>query len=743
MKQVLVFFAGLWLVCNPTSVLAGEVPSFANDVVPILTRLGCNQGACHGKGAGQNGFRLSLRGYAPDMDHASLTRDFPARRISFADPESSTLLRKIVGSAPHEGGKLVSREDRAYQVLLSWIRSGAPGPRSDDPRLVRLAVTPTRIIGKPGDASQLQVHGTFSDGKDRDLTWLCRFDSNDAGMAEVNVRGEVRIRRHGETAIRIGFQTEVAVVPVTAAQDRIVDPNRLAVRDNFIDEHVFNKLAALRIEPSDLCGDAEFLRRAYLDTIGVLPTPAEARSFLADRSLDKRNRLIEHLLARPEFNDHWAVFLGDLLQNRKERDHDVRGPQGVRSFHDWIRKQVTANRSWDEIAREVLLASGSTQANPAVGYYIVTVGEHGDPARSEVVDSVAQAFLGTRIGCARCHNHPLERFTQDDFYHFAGFFSRVKLDRQDPKKGPTTLRLLGANDNEKQHRTQKVGVNQPRTGKFLEPRPLDRSVVPTIAPTSDPRLPLVAWITGPDNEAFSGSMVNRVWKHFLGVGLVEPVDDLRASNPPSNPELWKALTSEFVRQRYDLRRLMRLILQSRTYQLSSATRPGNATDTRFYSHYYARRLPAEVLLDAIASATGVPDRFEEHPVGTRAGQLPDPASKSYFLTLFGRSERVTACACERSGDVTMPQLLHLQNGEGVMEKMRSGDGRLKKLLGSGKSDEEVVAELFLAALSRLPGESQLAAMKKVLSESAGEGREEAYRDLFWAILNSKEFAFQH
>jgi hypothetical protein len=741
--RLVVTTALLVLTLAPSAALSADAsaPSFVNDVVPILTRYGCNQGACHGKGAGQNGFRLSLRGYAPEMDHAWLTREYSGRRISMADPESSTLLRKVSGQAPHEGGKLLSKGDRAYGTLLAWLRAGAPGPRKEDATLRELKVEPASLTLQPGQTRQLRVTASFSDGQVRDVAWLCKFEADDAGMTEVSAAGLVRVLRHGETAIRVMFQSEVQVVLVTSPQGKSVDPARLAKKNNFIDEHVFSKLAALGIEPSDLCTDAEFLRRAFLDTIGVLPTPAEVRSFLADSRPDKRNRLIDNLLGRPEFIDHWTLFLGDLFQNRKERDHDVRGQKGVRGFHAWLRRQVKANRPWNELARDVLLASGTTTDSPAVGYYIVTVGEHGDPATSEVVDSVAQAFLGTRIGCARCHNHPLERYTQDDFYHFAGFFSRVKLERQDPKKGPTTLRVLGANGKDPQMAKARVGVSQPRTNVFLEPQPLDRSAVGTIKPGDDPRVPLVKWITDPKNEYFSGAMVNRVWRHYFGVGLVEPVDDLRPSNPPTNAALWAALNKSFVEGRYDIRHLMRLILQSRTYQLSSTTRPGNETDRRFFSHYYARRLPAEVLLDALSAATEVPDTFVGYPAGIRAGQLPDPGLRSYFLTLFGRSGRVTACACERSGEVTMPQMLHLQNGESVLFKIRAMDSRLTKMLRERKPNDTIIEELFLATLSRPPTEANRAAVRKALA--AGEAREDVMKDLFWALLNAKEFCFNH
>jgi hypothetical protein len=710
--------------------------SFLNDVEPILTRAGCNSGACHGKGAGQNGFRLSLRGYAPEFDHAWLTREYSGRRINPAFPEESLLLLKPLGLAPHEGGKLFGTGSREHELLLGWIKDGAPPAKKDDPEIRRLEILPGNRTLRVGSEQQLLVRAEYGDGRWRDVTWLTRFEANDAGMTEVTPAGKLKVVRQGETALRAMFQGQVAVIIVTAPFDTPVPPDTLAVRNNVIDEHVFAKLTALRIVPSELCSDEAFVRRTFLDAIGTMPTPAEVRGFLADKRPDRRARLIDALLERPEFADYWALQFGDLFQNRRERDHDVRGTKGVRAFHQWLRQQVAGNRPWDELARDVLTVTGKCDEHPAVGYYIVTTGEQQNPESSEVVASVAQAFLGTRIGCARCHNHPLEKYTQDDYYHFAAYFSRFHLERKDPAKGATTL-LVGLRDKNAEKRP--VGVGQPRTGQFLAPRPLDRSAM-TIEPGQDPRVQLGAWMTDPKNEYFSGAMVNRVWRHYLGVGLVEPVDDLRASNPPTNPELWQALNREFVGHKFDLKHLMRLILNSRTYQLDSKTKPTNATDTRFYSHYYARRLPAEVLLDALAQATDVPDAFPGYPVGVRAIHLPEPGPRSYFLSLFGRSERVTACACERSGEVTMPQLLHLLNGDSVVHKVRAPEGRLAALLKTPMSDEQVIEELFLATLGRPPSAAQVAAAKKDLT---AETREEVMRDLFWALLNSKEFAFNH
>jgi hypothetical protein len=516
------------------------------------------------------------------------------------------------------------------------------------------------------------------------------------------------------------------------------------------------------------------------------------RDFLADADPAKRSKLIDKLLDSPEFVDYWTLQLCDLLQNRKERDHDVRGTKGVRSFQAWLRSQVAANRPWDEIARQVVTASGDVRQAPQVGYFITVIGEKENVAESEVADSVAQSFLGTRIGCARCHNHPLEKFTQDDYYHFAAFFARVSMKREEPKGGKSTVlsamtreerdrrRELKEREKalaeaeadalvaaviktdaeaaeakrraaEKRKQVEETGkqlaelvarvptVNQPRTNQPMKPRALDR-VDPTIPAGKDPREALAAWMTNPANESFSGAMVNRLWRHFMGVGLVEPVDDLRSSNPPTNPALWKALNHEFVAHAYDLKHVMRLVLNSRAYQLAAETAPGNEQDRKFYSHYYARRLPAEVMLDAVGAATAVPDRFAGYPVGTRAVQLPEPGVSNYFLTLFGRSDRVTACACERAGDVTLPQLLHLSNGDDLNDKLRSGEGRLATLAKSA-DDRQAVEEAFLATVSRPPTADEAAAVAKLLS--SGDPKQDVFRDLFWALLNSKEFAFNH
>jgi hypothetical protein len=763
-------------------------PSYQQDVLPILTRFGCNQGACHGKLAGQNGFRLSLRGYAPDWDYDSITHEFFGRRIDRAAPANSLLVTKPAGMSPHGGGKLFEPNSAASKVLTDWIAAGTPGIIPDEPVVQSITVSPGTQTMHPGETLQLTATAEYSNGQVRDITWLSQFFSNDPSVLEVSSDGLLKCLRSGESVVRVHFQGHVAVTTISSPFEQSVDAQLFAERRSFIDEHVFNKLAALRIPPSPAADDDVFVRRVFLDTIGTLPTPTEVQAFLNDQNPGKRKALIDKLLERPEFADYWTLILCDLLQNRKERDHDVRGSKGVRAMQAWVREQVETNRPWDEIARDVITASGDSVSQPQIGYYVVSIGEYRQVEDSEVVSSVAQSFLGTRIGCAKCHNHPLERYTQDDYYHFAAYFGRMNFQRQESHKGATALIVATEEEarvqkqiTEKESRlkamtedqanrqgaeleslqkqiaevnqqlenerrqfaeltTRIPRVRQPRTNQQLAAQPLDRSET-KIAPGQDPRELLAQWMTDPGNENFSGSMVNRLWRHFFAVGLVEPVDDLRISNPPSNRELWTALNQEFVSHKYDLRHIMRLILNSRTYQLSSATLKGNAAESGFYSHYYVRRLPAEVFLDAISQSTLIPDSFPGYPVGMRAIQLPDSTVASPFLSMFGRSERVTACACERSGDVTLPQLLHLQCGDGLAQKFDDPVGRLKQIMNSFPDDKSAIEQIYLATLSRSPTTEEQASITAAFE--GNEQREEAFRDLFWALLNTKEFAFNH
>jgi hypothetical protein len=789
-RDVVIALIGLMAIVCPcrADLSPSPSPSFRQEIIPILTASGCNAGSCHGKIAGQNGFKLSLRGYAPEMDYESLTKELVGRRINFAVPEESLLLQKPTGAVPHDGGNRLVAGLRAYNTLLSWIQHRAPGPDANEADCERVEIQPADRMLKPGGMQQLIVLAHYPDGHQVDVTWLSQFFSNDDTVITVGRDGLVKAVRPGATSVRAHFQGKVGIVTFTTPYENQVRPEQFTARNNVVDDHVFKKLSLLYLPPSKECDDATFIRRAYLDATGTLPTAEEVTQFLTDSAQDKRPRLIDALLEKPEFTDFWTLQLCDLLQNRKERDHDVRGSKNVRAFQSWVRQQVATNQPWDGIARALLTSKGDMTKEPEIGYFIYNVGEKQNVEESDIGDSVAMAFLGTRIGCARCHNHPLERYTQDDYYHFAAYFSRVVMQRKEPQKGTTAL-VVGTRDAEQFQKQitdaeaklaeaekvadgatgdevkktaakveeQKKGlanlhkqmdqeaarmptVNQPRTGKRMAPQSLDGTPVDW-KPGEDPREQLVAWMISPTNKYFGGSMVNRLWKHFMGVGMVEPVDDLRSSNPPSNPELFNALNDEFVSHHYDLKYVMRLIMNSRAYQLSGETLAENEQDRHFYSHYYARRLPAEVLNDAISQVTGVPDAFPGYPVGMHAVQIAEPGINSYFLTLFGRSERVTACACERNSDVTLPQLLHLGNGEDIGQKLKSGDGTLAKLLKDETDDRKVTDALFLSTVSHKPTDAEWQAVKQSLAD--GDSRDEIFRDLLWALVNSKEFAFNH
>ena len=729
----------LLAVALPSMAAADEAkvaPSFANDVVPVLSRLGCNSGACHGKLAGQNGFKLSLRGFAPELDYTSITREARGRRIAKSRPRDSLLLAKPTMRVPHKGGKALAPGTPEYTTLLAWVAAGAPGPVAGEIAVAGITVEPASAAYKPGEKRGLKVVARYTDGSARDVTRLSLFKANEEGVATVDERGEVVARRPGSTAVMAIYQGQVAAHVVTTPYDANIDDNLYVSRHNYIDDHVMSKLREIRLEPSAPADDPTFLRRAYLDLTGSLPEPEAASAFLADASDGKRHKLVEELLASAAFVDYWASFLGELMQNRQERDQDKRGRKGVRGLAIWLREQVREDRPWDAVVRDVLTARGPLGQEPAGGYFLV------NRKPEDLAEAATHAFLGTRLQCAKCHNHPLERFTQEDYYGMAAFFTRVKTDGKQTDEGPAVDVGVPGRRGREGAKTdgEKVGVSQPRTGQFLPPRPLDRTEI-TLRAGQDPREALADWMTSRRNPLFARAIVNRVWKRFLAVGLVEPVDDLRATNPATDEPLLDALCADFVAHNYDLKHLMRTIVDSRTYQLASDPTPGNAVDRKFYSHYYPRRLGAEVLADALSQATGVAEPFEGYAVGLRAVQLPDPRVQSYLLDTFGRPERVTACACERSDEVTMPQVLHLMNGEALDRRIDAPEGRLGVLLASGKPDVEVVETLFLATFARRPGIEQRRTVESALAGVVD--RRAVYRDLLWALVNSKEFLFGH
>jgi hypothetical protein len=698
--------------------------SFRNQVQSVLTRLGCNSGACHGAALGKKGFRLSLRGYDAQGDYLSITRHNRGRRIVPSDPGRSLLLLKPTAAVPHGGGFRLDVGSLEYRVLAEWIAAGAPPPQPSDPHLLRLEVFPPQAFLRPGDEQPLVVRAAFSDGRTEDVTRWVKFASTHDAVAQVSDAGLVQVRAAGAGAVTAWYLSQIAVVPIVVPFDQQVDPSAWdeAPRANLIDELVLARLRDLNLPPSPPADDATFLRRAYLDTIGALPTVEETRQFLADTRPDKRQRLIEHLLSRPEFVDYWAYKWSDLLLVNSEKLR----PPAMWAYYRWIRRHVESGTPWDAMVRELLTAQGDTLHQGAANFYVL----HPDP--QDLAETTSQAFLGLSIGCAKCHNHPLEKWTNDQYFAMANLFARVRT------------KEAAGDGNKSVFEADSGDVASPLTGVPQPPQPLEGPAMALDDPASR-RQHLARWLTAADNAYFARAIVNRVWANFLGVGLVEPVDDLRASNPASNEALLAALADYLVQHKYDLNALMRLILQSQTYQRSSEPLPENVADERFYSRYYPRRLMAEVLLDALSDVTGAPTRFPGYPPSWRALQLPDANVESYFLKSFGRPQRILTCECERSDEPSMVQVLHLANGDTVNGKLQAKGNRIDRLLAAGASDEQIIEELYLAALCRPPTPQQTQRLAAVLREAAADAaqRREAIEDLFWSVLSSRDFLFAH
>jgi hypothetical protein len=692
--------------------------SFRRDVIPAFSQAGCNTGACHGTPTGKGGFRLSLRGYLPDQDYGILSRESGGRRINPIAPDTSLILRKPLGEVQHEGGLRLTRNSKSYEFLHDWIMEGA----KDDPgatEAISLEILPpSRVLNGLATTQQVVARVCDSNGTIRDVTPICYYDSSNPAIADVDADGYVRFKARGEVAIIAHYLNLVANVRLT----HLVDvPGFAAAKvpdDNPIDRAVFAKLNRMRIPPSELCSDREFIRRIYLDVLGVLPTPDEVRDFLADSPRARRDDVIDRLLVRPEFYDFWALKFADVLRSNGR----LIQTKGAYVFHRWIRECLERNLPLDQLVRELLTSDGSTFKNPAANYYRISR----DP--ESAVETTAQLFLGVRIQCAKCHNHPFERWTQDDYYGFAAFFSQIGR-----KKGNLP-------DEEVVYATGSGDVNQPRTGRKMKPKALGGPVLDDQA-TKDRRVRLATWLSDAKNPFFAKSLVNRIWFHLLGRGIVEPVDDFRDSNPACNDELLEVLTSDFVRNGYDLKKLIRSILQSRTYQLSATANPLNADDSLYFSHAQTRLLPAEVLLDAISTVTATTTAFDGLPRGARATQIPDGKMENPFLKTFGRPARELACECERESDSNLSQALQLIGGATVNGKLRDDGGRMARLAKSGASPEQVTTELYAVALCRDPSPSELAAAVKHLTSS--KDRRQTIEDLGWVLINSKEFLFRH
>lgn len=745
---------GLLACSAPPAAAADDVfaVSFRHDVLPILTRAGCNAGTCHGTPTGRNGFRLSLRGYDPALDSDTLTREHEGRRVNVLRPDDSLVLLKASAQVPHEGGRRIRRDSDEYRALRDWIAFGASDDSPTAPAVTRLDVAPPRqtIGSEYGDPDAagvrattpvpLRVTASFADGTQRNVTWLTRFSVNDERIATVTGDGVVERRRRGEVTVIAEYAGRFATASVVF-RDPAADfvwPDR--PMQNEIDRIVQTKLRLLQIEPAPLAADEEFLRRAYLDAIGRLPEPEEVREFVADTDPDRRSRLIDRLLDRPEFADWWALKWIDRLGGNNR----FVGLWGAVKYHQWVRHAMAANVPEDEFARAILTADGPNYAAPPAGFWrrlrLGGIGANIDPLLS--AEEVSQLFLGVRLQCARCHNHPGERWTQDDFYGLAAFFSRIRF-----KDGPyvnhqydkeNTIFLADA-----------APLADPRTGETVAPRVLDgRAMVEAASARGagalppDPRKELAAWVTAPDNPYFARTSANRIWYHLFGRGIVEPVDDFRISNPPAHPELLDYLADQLVSYRFDRKHVIRLILNSATYQTSSRTTPTGADDARYFSHYPVRLLQAEQLLDAISQATGVPEAFPGRPPGTRAAQLADGEYKHAFLEAFGRPARAMACECERDPTTNLGQALHLISGRTVQGKLADDSGRAAQLAGSDLTAEQIVDELYLATLSRPPSAAEQRLLAARIPDEKGT-RRAAVEDALWTLINLDEFLFQH
>ncbi len=719
--------------------------SFRNHVEPVLARMGCNSGACHGALAGKGGFKLSLRGYDPPADYFNIVKQDGERRVDLADPGRSLVLAKPTAAVPHKGGLRFKTRSPEYRMLAQWIAAGAQPPAENDPRTESIAIFPSRSIQQPGAAQRILVHARYSDGRSDDVTRFVKWSSADESVCRVDDNGQVTIVGPGEGAVVAWFASKLAIARVTVP----FEPGPLAAgesRDtrkprNFIDEQVDRQLARLNLPASPACGDAEFLRRASIDTIGRPPTIEEVRQFLGDPAPAKRDALADHLLATPDFADYWTYKWSDVLTLSSARIH----PQAVKAYYQWIHKEVERDTPWDQFVRKIVTASGESLENGPTNFY----GLNQSP--EDMTENVCQAFLGLSIACAKCHNHPLEKWTNDQYYGMASLFARVRAKGWggEGTEGDGKRTLYVAESGE---------LVQPRTGKPQTPTPLDGQPLDPSDP-GDRRVALANWLTAPANPYFARAVANRVWANYMGVGLVEKVDDMRVSNPASNDALLAALADNLVKNRFQLKPLMKAILVSNAYSRASRPLAANKADHRFYSHYFPRRMMAEVLHDAIVEATLVPTRFEFiatpgadrrktdfYPLGTRAVQLYDSAVENYFLQTFGRNSRRITCECERSDEPTMVQVLHLSNGATLNEKLRAAGSRpqkLRALRAQGMADAALIDEIYLACLARFPTEAERARLLAILPPKGSPAEEEVLEDLFWGLMSSREFLFNH
>ncbi|MBM3838711.1 MAG: DUF1553 domain-containing protein [Verrucomicrobia bacterium] len=696
--------------------------NFPNQIVPIFTKAGCNAGGCHGKASGQNGFRLSLLGFEPAEDYEHLVKEARGRRLFPSAPENSLLLLKAIGALPHGGGKRLEPDSDDYSLVVRWIKQGMPYGKPTDPTVARIEVFPKERTMSFGGEQQIVVLAHYTDGTKEDVTRSALYEPNDKDMARAEESGKVQLfNQPGDVAVMVRYQAKVAVfratIPLGAPVASLPAPR------NFVDEWVFKKLKTIGMPPAENCDDATFLRRAAIDIAGRLPTPDEARRFLEDKSADKRDRWIDTLVDSSDYADYFANKWSALLRNKRGAPTHVRGTY---AFHAWIRDSLLSNKPYDQFVREVVAASGEIGENPAVAWYRQV------KDMTLQLEDTAQLFLGTRLQCAQCHHHPFERWSQQDYYSFAAFFSQVG-------------RKAGTRPGEEIifHKRGKPEATNKKTKQSVMPAGLGTNPL-ELAPDEDPRQALADWMGSKNNPYFARSLVNRYWKHFFGRALVEPEDDIRETNPATNPELLDALAKHFIESGFDLKDLVRTICRSKVYQLSSAPNDHNKVDKQNFSRYYPKRLTAEVLLDAVNQMTKSENRFDGLPAGIRAIQLPDNSfnASSYFLTVFGRPEMSSSCECERSQDASLAQSLHLLNAKDIQEKLANDKGRAALLAANKQPDDANIRELYYWAYARVPEEKELKLAKGYLEKKADK-RREAFEDIIWALINTKEFLFNH
>jgi hypothetical protein len=693
--------------------------SFRNDVEPALMRAGCNTGACHGSAQGKNGFRLSLFGFDPTLDYISLSRDVRGRRLEAASPDESLMLLKPTGGVDHEGGTRFEKDSEIYRIFHGWISAGAPDDPPDLPSLTGIEILPKEaVLEGEGAAQRFTVVAKYTNGTDRDVTDLAVLSSSDDQTVKIDDKGLATAGGRGEGYIMARYGTFAVVSKI------IVLPAGLQLQwpevpvNNYVDEHVFAKLKKLRIPPAELSSDEVFVRRVYLDVLGVLPTVEETKAFLADTAPDKRAKLIDALLERPEFPKVWAMKYAEILRVVPTPQGDTKG---MHRYNDWLKHSIASGKPLDRMVRELLTAEGGNFAEPAANFY--TNAE----SPLTMAEDVAQAFLGIQIKCAQCHNHPFERWTMDDYYSFAAFFAQVG---RKASSDPREVIVFNSGSGE---------VKNIKNDQVMQPKFLG-GATPDVT-GRDRREALAEWMTSPENPWFAQNAANRVWQHFFGIGIVDPVDDVRVSNPPSNPQLLEALAQKLVEYKYDLRQLVRDIANSYTYQMSTQPRDPAIQDERNFSHARVRRLGAEPLLDAICQVTDTKVKFPGLPLGASALEVAGGNSGNYLLSLFGRPPRESVCACERRSDPTLAQALHLINGDTIQTAISSAEGRLEKHIAAGTPAGDVITELYYAAFCRPPTDEERQKLEEHVAAAADPRT--GLQDVYWSVLNAKEFVFNH